>query len=197
ASSSARRASQLPRPTRADRLVSWWAEPLKMGEIMGARNALLARGRRQALVCLLALSFAALLAACAPAAPSVTSATTPAVTSTSAPPATPTFGGPPTPTATALPGGGNLAGATDICTSQISVATTLPAEIPAYNGQLRLAQTNNGDAEFGYCTGDSVDTITSFYTAQLPGKGWQNIQTFTNNATRNIIATRGNENLTI
>lgn len=164
---------------------------------MGARIARIARSRRRALACLFALSLATLLAACASAAPSVAKTTPPAATSTNAPPATPTLGGPPTPTFTALPGAGNLAGATDICTSAINVSTTLPPEIPPYNGQLRLAQTNNGDAEFGYCSGDSVDTITSFYAAQLPGKGWQKIQTFTNNATRNIIATRGNENLTI
>jgi hypothetical protein len=170
-----------------------------MGVNMGVRIALSGRGRWQALASVLALGLCVLLAACVPTAPSAarSTPTASAATATSAPPATPTMGGPPTPTITPLPGAGNLAGATDICTSPISVSTTLPAEIPAYSGQLRLAQSNNGDAEFGYCSGDSVDTITSFYTAQLPGKGWQSIQTFTNNATRNIIATRGGENLTI
>ncbi len=160
-------------------------------------------GRRHRLrISLLALSLCALLGGCATAAPSATTTSTPAAaTATSAPAATLTPGGPPTPTITPLPGSGNLAGATDICTSAINVTTTLPAEIPPYTGQLRLAQTNNDngsqDGVYGYCSGDSVDAITAFYVAQLPGKGWQGIQTFDNNATRNIIATRGSEQLTI
>lgn len=163
---------------------------------MEARLSLPPSGRRWLLVCLLTVGLSAALSACATAASSASTAT-PAPATTSAPAATPTLGGPPTPTITPLPGSNNLAGATDICTSPISVTTTLPAEIPPYNGQLRLAETNNGAAEFGYCVGASVDTITAYYVAQLPGKGWQNIQTFTNDSTRNIIATRGSENLTI
>ncbi|HZC05813.1 MAG TPA: hypothetical protein VE338_09240 [Ktedonobacterales bacterium] len=163
---------------------------------MGARVTERNRRRRQTFVGLLALGVCALLAGCAAGSPSVAQ-TTPVATVTIAPPATPTPGGPPTPTITPLPGSANLAGATDICTSPITVSTSLPPEIPPYNGQLRLAQTSGGDAEFGYCSTDSVAAITSFYATQLPGKGWQNIQTFVNNATRNIIATRGGENLTI
>lgn len=115
----------------------------------------------------------------------------------SAPAATTTPGGPATPTITPLPGSANLAGATDICTSPISVSTQLPAEIPAFDGQLRLAQSSGGNSEFGYCSSASVQSIAAFFNTQLPGKGWQNIQTFTNNASRNLIATRGAENLTI
>jgi hypothetical protein len=163
---------------------------------MEARLAQIPGARQWLLISLLALGLCATLTACASASPSVAQST-PGATVTSAPLATPTPGGPPTPTITALPGAGNLAGATDICTSPITVSTTLPAEIPPYEGQLRLAQTNNGDGVYGYCSTASVDAITSFYTAQLPGKGWQKIQTFTNNATRNIIATRGSESLTI
>ncbi len=152
------------------------------------------RGRRWAALILLALGLGATLAACGEAA---TSATRPMPTSTSAPAATPTTGGPPMPTFTPLPGAANLAGATDICTSPISVSAALLPEIPAYDGQLRLAQASNGNVEYGYCASASVDAITSFFTAQLPGKGWQDIQTFTNNTSRNIIATRGGERLTI
>ncbi len=165
---------------------------------MGAhmRRAVGRRGR--ALICLLALGFSVTLAGCDTGAHSAAQAKTPTLaTPTLAPPPTPTPGGAPTPTITPLPGSGNLAGATDICTSAISVSTTLPPEVPAYSGQLRLAETSGSNAEFGYCTSDNVDTIANFYKAQLPGKGWQQIQTFTNNATRNIIATRGSENLTI
>jgi len=140
------------------------------------------------------LGVSAALVACDEAA---TTAQQPLPTSTSAPAATPTVGGPPTPTITPLPGAANLAGATDICTSPVSVSTTLLPEIPAYSGQLRLAEASNGNAEYGYCASASVDAITSFYTSQLPGKGWQDIQTFTNGSARNIIASRGSERLTI
>jgi hypothetical protein len=157
-----------------------------------------AAGRRGwALLCLLALVGCVTLVGCDTGSTNAKHSATPAATATDAPPPTPTQGGPPTPTITPLPGAGNLAGATDICTSPISVSTALPSEIPPYNGQLRLAETSGSNAEFGYCTSDNVDTVASFYKAQLPGKGWQNIQTFTNNATRNLIATRGAENLTI
>lgn len=170
---------------------------------MGARAWRVAgtsAGRRgRVFICVLALGFGMALAGCDTGAHSAAQSQTPAssATATEAPPPTPTQGGPPTPTITPLPGAGNLAGATDICTSAISVSTTLPPEIPAYSGQLRLAETSGANAEFGYCTSDGVDTIANFYKAQLPGKGWQQIQLFTNNATRNIIATRGSENLTI
>ena len=163
---------------------------------MRARVTSMGRERRWLAITLLTLGLGATLAACGESATSATQPT-PTVTGVSAPAASPTAGGPPTPTITPLPGSANLSGATDICTSPISVSTTLLPEIPPYNGQLRLAETSNGNAEYGYCASASVDTITSFYVAQLPGKGWQNIQTFTNSASRNIIATRGSEHLTI
>ncbi len=163
---------------------------------MEARIAVRKTRRRQVSATLVALGACALLVGCASG--STGSARgTPSATATSAPPATPTPGGPPTPTVTPLPGSANLAGATDICTTAISVSTTLPPEIPPYSGQLRLAQSSGGAAEFGYCSTDSVATIAAYYSAQLPAKGWQNIQTFVNGGTRNIIATRGGENLTV
>jgi hypothetical protein len=125
-----------------------------------------------------------------------TSTRSPAATATLSSMATTTTG-PASQTGTALPGSGNLVGATDICTATVSVNTALPADIPAYDAQLRLADTNNGNGEYGYCVNASVDAIASFYMTQLPGKGWQSIQKFDNNATRNIIASRGKENLTI
>lgn len=164
---------------------------MRAGVISRAR-----RGRWLALL-LLALGLGATMAACGETGASATQPT-PTSTNASAPAATSTAGGQPTPTFTPLPGAANLAGATDICTSPISVSTALLPEIPAYDGQLRLAQVSNGNAEYGYCASASVDAIASFYVAQLPGKGWQNIQTFTNSASRNIIATRGDaEHLTI
>lgn len=163
---------------------------------MGARAIERKARRRQASIALVSLGLCALFTGCASSATGSVSAT-PSATATSAPVATVTPGGPPTPTVTPLPGSANLAGATDICTTPVSVSTTLPPEIPPYNGQLRLAQASGGAAEFGYCTADSVAAITAYYVSQLPGKGWQNIQTFDNNATRNIIATRGSENLTV
>lgn len=148
--------------------------------------------RYLAFTCALTVGLSLSLAAC----DSTTSVKTTAKATTTALVTTPTTSAA-GPTATPLPGSGNLVGATDICTAAVSVSTQLPADIPPYNAQLRLAQSNNGNSEFGYCASASVDTIASFYAAQLPGKGWQNIQTFHNNATRNIIATRGSENLTI
>lgn len=155
-----------------------------------------ARRRHWLAISLLILGMGATLAACGEAA---TSAQQPAATATSAqqPATATTVSGSPMPTMTPLPGSANLAGATDICTSPVSVSTALLPEIPAYTGQLRLAEASNGNAVYGYCANASVDAITAFYTAQLPGKGWQNIQTFTNNTSRNIIATRGSEHLTI
>lgn len=141
------------------------------------------------------------LAACAPtggASPSATSGqtvgqgaltpTAPGVASTS---------GASSATVTPLPGAANLAGATDICTSAVAVSAQLPADVPPYHGDLRLGQTNNGDGVFGYCVTDSVAVVAAFYNAQLPGKGWSGIQTFTNDATRNLIATHGSQSLTI
>ncbi|MDE3228469.1 MAG: hypothetical protein KGO05_01210 [Chloroflexota bacterium] len=141
----------------------------------------------------LALGMGAALVACG--SPSTASQATPTATAASVASATPTAGGP---TATPLPGSGNLAGVTDICTSKPNLTQTLRPELPAYNANLRLAtQTTGGAYEYGYCVSADVDTILKFYTAQLPGKGWTSIQTFINNATRNLIATRGAEQLTI
>jgi hypothetical protein len=168
----------------------------RMGADMRAWVTSKGRERRWLAVSLLTLGLGATLAACGEAGASATQPT-PISTGISAPSATPTAGGPPTPTLTPLPGAANLAGATDICTAPISVATALLPEIPAYDGQLRLAQASNGNAEYGYCVSATVDAVTAFYAAQLPAKGWQNIQTFTNSASRNIIATRGSEHLTI
>ena len=163
---------------------------------MRARERLSLHGRHWLVVALLALGIGATLTACAGASTSGARATS-AATATAAPANTPTPGGPPTPTSTPLPGAANLSGETDICTAPVSVSTQLLPEIPAYYGQLRLAQSDNGNFEYGYCVSASVDTIAAFYIAQLPGKGWQNVQKFTNGAARNIIATRGGERLTI
>ena len=144
----------------------------------------------------LTLCLGATLAACASGANSGAAQAT--ATPTSALSATATTGGPPAPTSTPLPGSTNLAGVTDICTSKANVTKPLLPELPAYNGQLRLAtQTTGGAYEYGYCVRASVDTVTAFYKAQLPGKGWTNIQTFDNSATRNLIATHGAEQLTM
>lgn len=163
---------------------------------MRARDRRQPQGRHRLVGALLALGIGATVAACAGGGSGGAQAGA-APTATVAPANTPTPGGPPTPTSTPLPGAANLSGETDICTAPISVTTTLLPEIPAYNGQLRLAQSNNGNYEYGYCVSASVDTVAAFYIAQLPGKGWQNVQKFTNGSARNIIATRGGERLTI
>ncbi|HEY7974130.1 MAG TPA: hypothetical protein VID72_02210 [Ktedonobacterales bacterium] len=107
-----------------------------------------------------------------------------------------------TPSPTPLSGGAAQAGATEICvpSAPLPISISVPAEIPPYpNGQLRLASAvGSNNADFGYCTPDSVSVVAAFYTQALPGKGWQNIQTFVNLGTENIIGTRGSgESVTI
>lgn len=162
---------------------------------MRARAHWSRRAKHGLIIAALTLGFGVTLAACSSSSGSAQQST-PTVTASSS--VTPTTGGPPAPTATSLPGSGNLAGVTDICTSKPNLTQPLLSELPAYNAPLRLAtQTTGGAHEYGYCVSAGVDTVLSFYTAQLPGKGWTHIQTFVNNATRNLIATRGAEQLTI
>jgi hypothetical protein len=109
--------------------------------------------------------------------------------------------GTPASSPTTSPGSVAQSGSLDIChpATPTPVTASIPQEVPPYpNGRLLLAQANGSDAEFGYCATDSVSVVTAFYTQGLPGKGWKNIQTFSNLSTVNIIATRGaNESLTI
>lgn len=102
---------------------------------------------------------------------------------------------------TASPGSVAQSGSLDICkpVTPTPVSISVLPEIPPYpNGRLLLAESKDGNAEYGFCASDPVSAVATFYTQALPGKGWQNIQTFTNLSTKNIIATRGaNESVTI
>lgn len=155
------------------------------------------RGRRIRAITLLA-TLGLLLAACdAGGSSSASASPTPFASQ-----ATATIPGASGPTPTTVPGSVAQAGSIDICNPNQAplIAASVPAEVPQYtNGQLRLAQpVGSGNLEIGYCTTDSVSVVGAFYVQALPGKGWQNIQTFHNLSTQNIIATRGSsETLTI
>jgi hypothetical protein len=155
-------------------------------------------GRLRAVGLIVALGLA--LAACGSG--DTSSAPTPTVPAGQATATLSVVTGTPGPSPTPLPGGAAQAGVQDICSpsSPLPVTTSVPAEIPAYaNGKLQLAtQIGSDSAEFGYCTRDTVSAVAAFYTQGLAGKGWQNIQTFDNLSTVNIIGTRGDsENVTI
>ncbi|HEU0026659.1 MAG TPA: hypothetical protein VFQ25_06040 [Ktedonobacterales bacterium] len=155
-------------------------------------------GRLRAAGLIVALGLA--LVACSSG--DTSSAATPTATTAGQATATLSVSGTPSPSPTPLPGGAAQAGVQDICSpsSPLPVTTSVPAEIPAYaNGRLQLAtQIGSDSAEFGYCTSDTVSAVATFYTQGLSGKGWQNIQTFDNLSTVNIIGTRGDsENVTI
>ncbi len=164
------------------------------GAVLGARG-----GRLRAAALLVALGVS--LAACGSGASSSATTATPTLpggqatatlsSATSAPRSSPT----------ATPGSVAQSGSLDICepVTPTPVSISVLPEIPAYpNGRLLLAESKDGNAEYGYCATDPVSTVAAFYTQALPGKDWQNIQTFTNLSTKNIIATRGaNESVTI
>jgi hypothetical protein len=101
-----------------------------------------------------------------------------------------------TPTVTPKPGTGGQQGLAEFCAEPPSVAVQLPASIPAYpNAQLRVSQTSGGNGLYGLCTTDGVSTVASYYTAQLPAKGWQQVQSATIQNVQQIMASQGNAQL--
>src|SRR5579859_3451435 len=104
---------------------------------------------------------------------------------------------------TATPASVAQSGSLDICqpVTPTPVQISVPAEIPVYqSGQIKLAEANTttNTSEFGFCIPDSVSAVASFYTHALPGKGWDNLNTFINLGTENVTATRGSsETVTI
>lgn len=71
---------------------------------------------------------------------------------------------------------GAVLGTGDYCAAQPNVSATLPSNIPTYPGaQMLLGQIQGSTGVFALCSGDSVQTVNAFYTAQLPAHNWQQI----------------------
>lgn len=101
-----------------------------------------------------------------------------------------------TPTVTPKPGTGGQQGLAEFCAQPPSVAVQLPASIPAYpNAQLRVSQTSGGNGIYGLCTTDSVSAVASYYSAQLPAKGWQQAQSSTIQNVQQLTTSQGNAHL--
>lgn len=160
------------------------------------------RGWTRALIPALFMMFIALGAGCAGGGKANTSATQPGGAGTGTTPgatmpdsglsATATVLAQ-TPTVTPKPGTGGQQGLAEFCAQPASVAVQLPASVPAYpNAQLRVSQTSAGDGIYGLCTADSVDAVASYYTAQLPAKGWQSPRSTTIQNVQQLTASQGN-----
>ena len=101
-----------------------------------------------------------------------------------------------TPTVTPKPGTGGQQGLAEFCAQPPSVAAPLPASIPPYpNAQLRVSQTSGGNGLYGQCTSDSVSAVASYYTAQLPAKGWQQVKSSTIQDIQQLTASQGKAQL--
>lgn len=101
-----------------------------------------------------------------------------------------------TPTATPKPGTGGQQGLAEFCSQPPSVSAPLPASVPSYpNAQLRVSQTSSGNGLYGLCTADSVDAVASFYTTQLPAKGWQQVKSTTIQNVQQLKTSQGNAQL--
>jgi hypothetical protein len=67
-------------------------------------------------------------------------------------------------------------GANDACAQKGTPTASLPSDIPSYpNAQLRIGSVQGKDGVFGLCSSDSVDTVNTYYEAQLPAHGWQKV----------------------
>jgi hypothetical protein len=107
---------------------------------------------------------------------------------------------PPTVTPTtsiASPGTGE-GGIAEFCSGPADIESALPASIPPYpNAHLRVSKISGGNGLFGQCTGDSTNEVVSYYLAQLPSKGWQQIVHNTILEATQIQATKGSGYVTI
>lgn len=138
-----------------------------------------------------------LLAACAsggadgggtPTATTGTSPTSIAAATPSGPTATPYLIGTP----------GTDLGAADACTQTGTPTANLPDTIPAYPGaDLRVGQVNGSNGVFGLCTTDSVDAVDTFYAAQLPAHGWQQVTNATLQTSRQLTGKNGAASLVL
>jgi hypothetical protein len=91
---------------------------------------------------------------------------------------------------------GAAQGTAGLCAQPVSVSARPPASIPAYPGAtLRIGQSQNGAGLFGYCSSASVASVASFYAAQLPTSGWQNVSQNAIDTTEQFTASKGSAQL--
>jgi hypothetical protein len=62
---------------------------------------------------------------------------------------------------------------------------------------MRVSKISGGSGVFGLCTGDPTSAVVSFYLAQLPAKGWQQITQNSIVSVKQIQASKGSGFLTI
>jgi hypothetical protein len=104
----------------------------------------------------------------------------------------------PAPTLTPVGTANAQAGAGDICDQPKNVSAQPPASIPGYPGaELHVSLLNNGSGLFGYCSSAQIDAVTSFYTQQLPGKGWTSVESHPLGDYQQVTGSQGNTQLTI
>jgi hypothetical protein len=107
---------------------------------------------------------------------------------------------PPTVTPTtsiASPGTGE-GGIAEFCSGSADIESALPASIPSYpNANLRVSKISGGNGLFGLCTRDSTNEVVSYYLAQLPSKGWQQLVRNTILQATQIQATKGSGYVTL
>jgi hypothetical protein len=104
------------------------------------------------------------------------------------------------PTATPYGAGtpGAVLGTTDACTTQGTPSATPPNSIPIYaNAQMTIGSINGSSGVFGLCSSDPVSTIDSYYSAQLPAHGWQNVTDNTLASSRQLTAQQGKTSLIV
>ena len=100
-------------------------------------------------------------------------------------------------TGIASPGVGE-GGVAEFCANSPDVESPLPASIPSYpHAQMRISKISGGSGLFALCSGDPTSSVQSFYLAQLPTKGWQQIVHNTILQVQQIQASKGGGFLTI
>ena len=103
-----------------------------------------------------------------------------------------------TPTVASVTTPGAQQGAAEFCAHPASATAQLPASVPAYPGaDLRISQSSGGFGIYGLCTRADVATVAAYYAGQLPSKGWQQIQSTSIAAVRQLSGTQGTAQLTI
>lgn len=136
-------------------------------------------GQVRRMLALLGACLCLLLAACSGGSTPTTQTGTPTATDAAAS-ATPAGSATqkPQPTYTPIDNGtpGAVLGTGNYCAAQPNVSASLPSNIPTYPGaQMLLGQIQGSTGVFALCSGDSVQTVSGFYAAQLPAHNWQQI----------------------
>jgi hypothetical protein len=104
-----------------------------------------------------------------------------------------------TPQLTPITTPGGQVGGSAFCSRPASRGSTpLPASIPAYpDAQLHFGRSENGFGLYGLCSANPIAAIVQFYTAQLPTKGWAQVQTNSLGAVEQVLAIRNSAHVTI